>query len=54
MVETMFRSGVPPHMGQSPLEGSDAGKARQESAPKNPAAKMTPHFILVPFRGAAP
>jgi hypothetical protein len=24
MLETMFRSGVPPHMGQSPLPGSDA------------------------------
>ena len=24
MLETMLRSGVPPHIGQSPLPGSDA------------------------------
>src|SRR5215216_3361447 len=32
MLEIMLRSGVPPHIGQSPPPGSDAGSASEASA----------------------
>jgi len=49
MVEIMFRSGVLPHMGQSPLGGSDASKARQEKTPKSLPPKMILRFIHAPL-----
>jgi hypothetical protein len=41
MFETMFRSGVPPHIGQSPVPGSDANIGVDELVDTMPAASST-------------
>src|SRR4029077_20842991 len=43
MFETMFRSGVPPHMGQSPVPGSDAETDLTEKTSPTKAARRMRH-----------
>src|SRR6185436_7119563 len=51
-LEVILRSGVPPHMGQSPEPGSDAettGDRRQTAAPSSNRKMMALAFMLLNF-----
>src|SRR5262245_63938878 len=53
MFETMFRSGVPPHIGQSPVPGSDASTNTGAVAARATAArKHNTRFMITSFIGS--